>query len=270
MTTSAVTTFDLPAIEAVLAMESGYVLDFSNRTFAMFFAELGVDIDADYPEGSKANRLREFLRSADASLAAKVLEALLERRGPRDGDEELTHLVRYKNILSRLAGSRVALSPAPLDVDVLSLTYISELERKIEQRLGAADLEGAITASRTLVESVLVALEERITGTRQDHKRDLQGQFTVVRKLLRIDEERADLDDNFKTMIKGLVQVINGLAPLRNKMGDGHARERKPALHHARFVANAAKTIASFLVESYVYQHERGLLAVPEPQKNPG
>jgi hypothetical protein len=55
--------------------------------------------------------------------------------------------------------------------------------------------------------------------------------------------------------------VVNGLAPIRNKMSDGHARERKPEAHHARVIVNAAKTVATFLVESYLAQRERGLLS---------
>ena len=44
-------------------------------------------------------------------------------------------------------------------------------------------------------------------------------------------------------------------------MSDGLARERKPETHHARVIVNAAKTVATFLVESYVVQRERGLLS---------
>jgi hypothetical protein len=54
--------------------------------------------------------------------------------------------------------------------------------------------------------------------------------------------------------------IANGLAPLRNKMSDGHARESKPAAHHARVVVNAAKTVSAFLVESYSYQIGKGLI----------
>jgi len=54
--------------------------------------------------------------------------------------------------------------------------------------------------------------------------------------------------------------IANGLAPLRNKMSAGHARERKPAAHHARVVVNAAKTVSAFLVESYSYQIGKGLI----------
>jgi hypothetical protein len=78
--------------------------------------------------------------------------------------------------------------------------------------------------------------------------------MTAVAKLLRIDAARPDLDDRFKDVVRGLVSVVSGLAPLRNRISDGPARVRKPAPHHARFVVNASKTAALFLVESFKYQ----------------
>lgn len=122
------------------------------------------------------------------------------------------------------------------------------------------DLDGAVTVARTLLEAILSELETRLAGGKGNHKGDLPKQFKQVTKLLRMDDQRPDLDERFKDVIRGLVMVANGLAPLRNKMSDGHARERKPALHHARLVVNAAKTVSAFLVESYVYQLERCLI----------
>jgi hypothetical protein len=259
MTERSVTTFDLPAIEAVLEMEHGYVLAFSNRTFAMFFADLGIDIETAFA-GSKASRLRDFLRGAEASSAARVLEALLKFRGEREHDPTSVHLKKYAAIVNRLRGVRVA-RVAAVATDVLSLAYVGELEEKTEQRLTKDDLEGAITTARTMLEAVLLELEVQLVGVRGDHKGDLQKLFKSVAKKLRIDEERQDLDDNFKQVVRGLVQIVNGLAPIRNKMSDGHARERKPAPHHARVIVNAAKTIATFLVESYRFQLEKGLVS---------
>lgn len=256
-----VSAMDLRAVEDVFGMGSGYVLDFSNRTFAEFFADLGIDIDHEFPEGSKANRLRAFLRSSDAPRVAQALEALLDHRGTRDGDEASSNLVKVKNLIARLRKAQVAMLPVTRAVDVLSLAYVHELEIKIDQRLSAADLEGAITAARTMLEAVLVELEKQFVGAPGDYKGDLPRQFKAVAKQLRIDDERTDLDDNFKQVARGLVQVVNGLAPIRNKMSDGHARERKPEAHHARVVVNAAKTVAMFLVESYLVQRERGLLS---------
>ena len=58
-------TTDVLVIDNVFGMGDGYVLNFSNRTFSEFFAELGVDIDQprwSVNGGSKAKRLRTYLR----------------------------------------------------------------------------------------------------------------------------------------------------------------------------------------------------------------
>ena len=81
-------------------MQSGYVLDFSNRTFAEFFdSELSINIDAQkYFQGgsSKANRLRTFLQIEKEPVVARTLCALWEYRdairGPFDEqDEKVRH-----------------------------------------------------------------------------------------------------------------------------------------------------------------------------------
>lgn len=160
----------------------------------------------------------------------------------------------------RREGARVSMAGTTASEKVLSDEYVREIAAKCDARLVAGDFDGAITTGRTLLEAVLAELETRLAGKRGDHKGDLTRQFKAVAKLVRMDEERPDLDDRFKDVIRGLVMVASGLAPLRNKMSDGHARVRRPAAHHARVVVNAAKTVASFLVESYLYQQERGLL----------
>jgi hypothetical protein len=163
--------------------------------------------------------------------------------------------------VARRRASGAVVFPAPIHAtDELSDEYVPELGGKCDRRLASDDLEGAVTVARTLLEAILLELEIRLAGTKGNYKGDLPKQFKQVTKLLPMDEQRSDLDDRFKDVIRGLVMVANGLAPLRNKMSDGHARERKPAPHHARVVVNAAKTVAAFLVESYSYQIGRGLI----------
>ncbi|MCK9487480.1 MAG: abortive infection family protein [Dehalococcoidia bacterium] len=160
----------------------------------------------------------------------------------------------------RRASGAVALPDPAHATDVLSDDYVRELADKCEARLASGDLDGAVTVARTLLEAVLSELEVRLTGAKEEHKGNLPKQFKQVTKLLRMDEQRSDLDARFKDVIRGLVMVANGLAPLRNSMSDGHARERKPAPHHAQVVVNAAKTVSAFLVESYNYQIGTGQL----------
>lgn len=91
----------------------GYVLDFSDRTFAQFFAtELDVDIDRpEYAAGgtSKGNRLRKFLELADDAAAAKILRALWElRRDYLDGqpDPVAGAEPKFEALLSRLGATK--------------------------------------------------------------------------------------------------------------------------------------------------------------------
>jgi hypothetical protein len=69
-------------IEEFLEMGGGYVLNFSDRTFADFFKNFDVNIDeASYMEGhsgSKANRMRSFLELAPDQLVGDVLHELIE------------------------------------------------------------------------------------------------------------------------------------------------------------------------------------------------
>jgi hypothetical protein len=69
-------------LERFFGMGSGYVLDFSNRTFAEFVADsTGCDIYSDkYDDGSgsKANRLRAFWAEESNHLAGKLTSDLLD------------------------------------------------------------------------------------------------------------------------------------------------------------------------------------------------
>jgi hypothetical protein len=68
-------------IEKLFDMSSGYVLDFSNRTFSEFiFENTGVEIydsKYDYASGSKANRLRAFWQQEPNYIVGQLLTNLL-------------------------------------------------------------------------------------------------------------------------------------------------------------------------------------------------
>ena len=95
---------------------AGYVLDFSDSSFAQFFAELDIDIDdprySDHG-GSKGKRLRRFLQLVDDSAALKVLRALWDHRADwllRTGQDDPVQNseVRYLALLNRLGGGPAA------------------------------------------------------------------------------------------------------------------------------------------------------------------
>ncbi|TSC64520.1 MAG: hypothetical protein G01um101491_262, partial [Parcubacteria group bacterium Gr01-1014_91] len=69
-------------LEKLLEMSSGYVCDFSDRTFRDFILEnTNVDVYiSGYEEGgtSKANRLRTLLKKESDQISAKLIRALLD------------------------------------------------------------------------------------------------------------------------------------------------------------------------------------------------
>src|SRR4051794_43189 len=75
---------DMLFLEDLFAMGSGYVLNFSDRTFSQFFAEeLNCDIDDPVYSvngRSKGKRLRCFLQKVDVATVVRTLKALWEYR----------------------------------------------------------------------------------------------------------------------------------------------------------------------------------------------
>ena len=68
--------------EQLLGMDTGYVLDFTNRSFAEFVRDnTGRDIfDSryDYASGSKANRLRAFWQKEENAVVGRLMGSMLD------------------------------------------------------------------------------------------------------------------------------------------------------------------------------------------------
>lgn len=72
---------DKRLLEDLLGMSGGYVLDFSNNTYAEFFNQYGINIYQDKYAvigESKAKRLRSFWQIESDSLVAQILNSLFE------------------------------------------------------------------------------------------------------------------------------------------------------------------------------------------------
>lgn len=104
-------TVDWPIIDKVFEMEGGYCLNFSDRTFAAFFEEeLSVNIDDprySAEGGSKAKRLRYYLKISDQKTILTTLNALWDYRqqsGVIHSYNELEPpvLAAYRGLLERL------------------------------------------------------------------------------------------------------------------------------------------------------------------------
>ena len=96
-------------LEKLFDMASGYVIDFSNRTFSEFFKDnFGIDIyqsKYDYSSGSKANRLRAFWQKEEDAIVGNLLLQLLE----------------YWKLQKELSNTLITLSEKTLYEDCISI-----------------------------------------------------------------------------------------------------------------------------------------------------
>ena len=109
-------------IEALLGMGSGYVGEFSNRTFADFVVDsTGKNIDDEniYGNGSKANRMRAFWRVEPNFVVGKLLADLIELCREKFAARDPNLLEECSRIAGRL---RQGAPVGELDAIVLAAT----------------------------------------------------------------------------------------------------------------------------------------------------
>lgn len=119
------------------------------------------------------------------------------------------------------------------------------------------DPEGAITAARTLLETVCKHILDDF-GVEYDDTDNLP-------KLYRTTAESLDLAPSqhtekvFRQILGGCTAVVEGLGSLRNKLSDSHGKGRrpiKPAPRHAELAVNLAGATATFLVSTWKNRKE--------------
>jgi hypothetical protein len=116
----------------------------------------------------------------------------------------------------------------------------------------STDPEGAITAARTLLESVCKHI--------LDEARIEYGDGPDLTKLYRLTAEHLKLapsqhtEQVFKQILGGCTAVVEGLGALRNRLSDSHGKGKvgaKPAARHAELAVNLAGSLAMFLLTTY-------------------
>lgn len=144
-----------------------------------------------------------------------------------------------------------------LEADYLSREFILEQIDKCRNKILQKDFDGAITNARSLVEAVLTAIEAKFDAEPPKYDGDLQKLYKRVQSHLNLSPENNQIGENLKQLLRGFVNIINGIAGLSNKMGDRHVREYKPAQHHAVLIVNSAMTLVNFVFDTYSYQKNR-------------
>ncbi|SRR5713226_4855800 len=147
--------------EQLLGMETGYVLDFTNRTFAEFVSDsTGYDIyDSryDYASGSKANRLRAFWQKEDNAVVGKLMEEMLDYKGGNGPLDEVCRL-----IVARLLKNGSPISPALANSQTKQPSTEDHRRSQALRQLKEEFLQLAVDSDRTAAGLALEKLLNRL------------------------------------------------------------------------------------------------------------
>lgn len=132
------------------------------------------------------------------------------------------------------------------DPDHVHAAWQKALDRR------ATDPEGAITAARTLIETVCKHILD-----------DMQEPYPAdadPAKLWALAAEKLNLaphqqqEQTFRAILGNCQSIVNYMATIRNRIGDAHGQGRrpiKPKPRHAELVVNLAGTMAAFLISTW-------------------
>jgi len=211
-------------LEQLLGMGSGYVLNFSNKTFDDFFFEsMGRSIyDPQYDYGSsssKANRLRGFWKVEGNSLVGKVMGDMLahaldlEWLKPDD-----PRLEEYRRIVERIR------SDGPV-VELDALTPISDerdfdaVAKAVREAIEKNAPEGGLDRLHTFVIKYVRSLcaQSGITVTREKALHSLFGEYV---KFLR--ENGYMQSEMTRRILKSSISTLEAFNDVRNNQSLAH------------------------------------------------
>lgn len=146
---------------------------------------------------------------------------------------------------------------APIDgsaSDILATFDAENVHAIWEKALGRrqSDPEGAITAARTLLESVCKHILDEGGGV-YGERDDLPKLYSETAKLLNLAPSQ-HTEEAFKQVLGGCHSVVQGLGTLRNRISDAHGQGKRPirpAPRHAQLAVNLAGAMATFLIETW-------------------
>lgn len=220
---SDLTTIEKRKLERALSMSSGYVLNFSNRTFAEFFLDgFGIDIydtKYDYGSGSKANRMRAFWEQEGNYIVGKVLQVLFEEwsefkgyDSPEEPPEECLKILR------RLQESAVVPDISAVTPNIDDSTF-EALARSVRECIDKNEPEAGLDRLHTFLVKyfrVLCARRGIETG-REKPLHSLVGEYVRALK-----NEGLIESEMTERILKSTISVMEAFNRVRNDQSLAH------------------------------------------------
>jgi len=254
---------DIRLLDQVLGMESGYVLDFSNRTIRDFFQdEFSIDIYCDkyaVDGDSKGKRLRALIKVEDGMFVSAVLRKLWDHKlaiprtpfaSSQQNEVSQEQKDAYFEIINKLENS----SELP-NMDGITQferdQTLEELILAIERDVNANKPSAALDRLHTYCMKKFAYLlnVKGISFLKEEPLHSRVGKYAKE-----VTRER-DLHDITNTIIKSSISIFQKFNDVRNHRSFAHDNEIIMPLE-ARFIFDSVVAILRFIksLESEIYE----------------
>lgn len=215
-------------------------------------------------EGSDAfSSKRVYVKSRLLQKRGEELLAIGQAVVEEYGDQGLIEILqRFRS----QRGTHASPGAALVGDRLLDLTDWEAVQRAWKAALEkvVSDPEGAITASRTMLESICKRIcDER--GVTYEASWDLSKLYKAAARSMDIAPDQ-HAEQVIKQILSGVTSVVEGLAALRNSLSDAHGRGKqsvRPAPRHAKLAVNSAFAVGGFLIDTHV-EKQRGATDSPD------
>lgn len=212
-------------LEKVLGMSSGYVLGFSDRTFAEFFADtIGLDIDdPKYSRNgtSKAKRLRTFWAIEENHLVGKVMSEMIDMT---DGtkDQSLADLkTKCAIIVDRLLGG-VAVE----DIGVLDVNSEERTFRLLAVSVRRAIDDGEPDAALDRLHTYVVKYIRQVCGSRRIDTAETKPVHALMAEYIKaLRTEGAIESEITERILKNCIAIFEAFNFVRNRHSLAHGND---------------------------------------------
>ena len=197
----------------------------------------------------------EQLQKLSHEDMAEVIRAFHVVYSVRDNDVEINHIEFFVDPEAPIPTPSRKVSRLK-EVDFV---YISEQIAKCDDKIAAADFDGAITNARNLVESLCKYILEDAQEP-YDDKAEFPELYRKTAELLYMHPSQ-HVEQSFKQILSGCFNIVQGLAAVRNVLSDAHGKSKakhyRTDERHAMFAVGAAKSLADFIYASYMDKIKR-------------
>lgn len=247
-----------------LLNKSGYVLDFSNRTFGEFcWNSIECDPQAIYG-ASKGASLESFIREGEPEKVIRLLKDLIEyypmadiRDDIRKADEKLYE--HCKGIIDSYDSTYF--TNVGGFTEKVNSAYIEQMQQEMLQKQKENPTE-AIGKAKELIESCCKTILDELGEEYSNTDKLTKLVDKVVDKLSLSPDNIKDSQkaaSTIKQILGNLRAIGTGIAELRNPYGSGHGKSatyKGLQERHAKLAVGSSLTLVNFLWDSFELQKD--------------